>query len=267
MLGLVVLLWCVYLTDCFVRQPHGHWTLRRGLSRGVHGIVGPDVQLLGERLGFAWTPLLPWHPAYAFDGREMNAKAARTRLDFLAQHTRWLRAASSGLFVWVMVVMPLLIVMDRLLSMLMPWLCVAAIAWMSTYILFLRTYRRIHHRRPPFETWLTMTLSPVSLMRSPAAVAFTAARDVHPLAAAAVLCDVQEFLRLARLWWYDEPDARARIEDIARDRGLDGALAAGPQACEPGVSLFCPRCHTTYTDRATECRDCGPVPLRPLAVS
>jgi hypothetical protein len=266
MLGLVVVLWCVYVSDCFVRQQQGRWTLRAGVWKRMHAAAEPDVQILGERFAFAWTPLLPWLAAYSFSGGDVSLKAARRRLDTLGQHVRWLNVAAGSLFVWLMVVLPLLVLTDRFLSVLLVWTIVAVIAWASTLVLFFTAWKRTHHRSPPSEVWLTMTLSPVSLMRAPSVVTFSAASDVHPVAAAAVLCDDGEFLRVARLWYFDDVDCRAKVEEIAKDRGLLDRLSAGPEAWESGVSQFCPRCHGTYTPAATGCSDCEDVALRPLAM-
>jgi len=267
MLGLVVVLWCVYASDCFVRQQQGHWTLRAGVWKRIHAVGEPDVQILGERFAFAWTPLLPWLTAYSFAGRDFSTKAARRRLETLGQQVRWLNVASGGLFLWLMAILPLLVLTDRFLSVLLVWTIVAAVVWACTLVLFFSAYKRTHRRSPPFEVWLTMTLSPVSLMRAPSVVVFSAAGDVHPLAAAAVLCDDSEFLRVARLWYFDDADSRVRVEDIAKDRGLLERLSAGPDTWEPGVSQFCPRCHATYMPAARGCSDCGDFALRPLVIT
>ena len=261
---LVLLLWCVYLSDCFVRQQPRNWTFRDGLGKPMHGIDGPDAQLLGERFGFAWTPLLPWQVAYSFGGDDLDVKAAQRRLNVVARETRWLKIASGFLFAWVMVLLPALILSHRFPLVALPWLAVGIPGWGATLALFVRAYRRVHRTSPTFETWLTSTLSPVALMRSPSTVSFAALGSVHPLAGAAALCDDGEFLRIARLWHFDDEHRRDDVERIAKGRGLLDKLAAGPEVVEPGVAQFCPRCHRTYLAGAAQCADCPEVPLRPL---
>jgi hypothetical protein len=272
MLGLLALLWCLYLSDCFVRQRPGLWTFRAGLLRPVRGFTEADLSLFGESVELAWTPLIPWQRAFAFSGEDrsghsLNVGAAERRLDAVRIHTRWLKVASGLLFVWVMLLLTLLIVSDWLLPVLMPWAAVAVALCIATFVIFLRAYRRTHGRRPSFEVWLTLALSPISLMRSPFVVLLSAASSIHPVAAAGALCQDDEFLRIARLWHFDNPELRVKIEETARTRGLHLRLTACPKDWEAGVTQFCPRCHATYRAGVSECVDCARVELRALSGS
>jgi hypothetical protein len=272
MLALLAVLWCVYLSDCFVRRRPGLWTFRAGLRRPVRGFTEADLTFFGESLALAWTPMVPWQRAFAFSGEtpsgnSLSIRAAERRLDAVRLHTRWLRVASGALFIWVMLLLPLLIVNEWLLPVLMPWAAVAAGLSIAAFVTFLRAYRRIHNRRPPLEVWLTLALSPIALMRSPFVVLFSAASDIHPVAAAGALCQDDEFLRIARLFHFDNPGLRAEIEQSARIRGLHPRLTAGPAYREAGVTRFCPRCHGTYREGAGTCADCADVELKPLPVS
>lgn len=272
MLGLLAVLWCVYLSDCFVRQRPGLWTFRAGLLRPVRGFAEPDLRLFGESLSLAWTPVIPWHRAFACSaenrsGASLSVRAARSRLDAVRLHTRWLQVAAGLLFVWVMLLLTVLIVNDWLLPVLKPWAAIAAVLCVTTFVMFLRAYRRTHDRPPALELWLSLALSPISLMRAPCVVLFSAASDIHPFAAAGALCQDDEFLRIARLWHFDNPELRVEIEQSARIRGLHPRLTAGPEDREAGVTQFCPRCHETYREGTRTCVDCGTVALKALPVS
>jgi hypothetical protein len=263
MLPLVAVLWCVYLSDCFARHLQGGWTIR-GRTGRMRGVRGPDFQLFGGRVELAWTPVLPWHLAFAVGGADCSVKAARVRLDEVHRDLRWLRVASAVLFAWLMIVFPLLVVTETLLPVIRVWLAIAIGAWAIALPLFIRSYRKVHGRPPAFETWLTVALSPISLMRAPSAVTLSAASRLHPVAAAAVLCDDDELSRIARLVHYDCVGDRAQIEAAMRQRRVLDRLTAGPASWEPGVSQFCPRCHSTYTSAAMGCGDCDGVTLRSL---
>ena len=264
MLVLLALLWCVYLSDCFVRLQRDSWMFRPGMRKPFRGVSEPDLQLAGGSLEIAWTPLLPWQLAFAVSGAETSLTPARRRLDGMQRHVRWMKIASGVLFVWVMGVLSLLVLSDRLLSVLLPWTIVAALSHAGAFTVFLFGYKRTHGRRPPFETWLTLALSPVSLMRAPVVTSLAALGECHPLTAAALLCPDEEFLRIARLWHFDAAELRSKIERLARDRGLADRLDAPPESYEAGVSHYCPRCHNTYRAAARECTDCSDVSLRPL---
>ena len=266
MFVLIALLWCVYLSDCFVRLTRDAWMFRAGAWKPVRGFSEPDLQLPGGSLELAWTPLLPWQHAFTCSGDDLSLGAARKKFDSVRRHARWSRVASGVLFVWVMGVLSALVLADRFLPVMLPWTIAAVSSHVAAFVIFLRSYRRLYGARPPLETWLTLALSPVSLMRAPAIISVPAAAGVHPVAAAGVLCDDAEFLRIARLWYFDVPGMRERIEQIARSRNLEGRLLSGPDTCEPGVSHYCPRCHGTYRAAASRCTDCDEVPLEPLNV-
>jgi hypothetical protein len=262
--GLVVLLWCVYLIDCFERQRQGQWTMRQGLLKPMRGFGGPDFQIFDGSEGFIWTPLLPWHRAYAFSGDDFDVQRARLRFDDIRADTRWLAGAATALFAWVMVLVPMLILTERLAPVLMSWSVVAIALWLGTLVSFFTTYRAVHDARPRLEVWLTISLSPITLMRAAHAVRFRAAEHLHPVTAAAVLCGDDEFVTIARCWSFDRTELRSRIEAIAKGRGLLERLTAGPENWEAGVSQYCPRCHSTYRAAATRCQDCPALELLPL---
>jgi hypothetical protein len=267
MIVLLALLWCVYLTDCFVRLPTDTWMFRAGALKRFGGFPRPALQLAGGSVDLAWTPVLPWRPAFLVGGADLAVDTARRRLDAVHRHARWSRVASGFLFAWVMGVLSVLIVQDWFPAVVWPWTIVAGVAHVGAFALFLTSYKRIHGSRPPLETWLTLALSPVSLMRAPVVTSLRAAAGLHPIAIAGAACGDEEFLTIARTWYFDEPDVRPALEQIVRARNLDGRFLAAPASCEPGVSHYCPRCHGTYRAAATQCSDCEDVALKPLEAS
>lgn len=241
MIVLLTLLWCVYVSDCFARRQPQQWTFRAGIGRQVRGCAEADLTLLGESLQLVWTPFLPWQTAFHFSADEPGAHrlrlaAAERRIAALRRQTRWLDLASAALFVWVMGVLTILVATDWLLPVLMPWAIVCLALCAATFVFFLGAYRRAHGAPPPFETWLTLALSPLSLIRAPLVVRFSAAADVHPIAAAAVLCSDDEFLRIARLWHFDHPELQDAVEEIAGGGGSWIGSPRGPHRGRPGSS-------------------------------
>jgi hypothetical protein len=261
---LVTLVWCVYLTECFVRWRPGTWIVRARLTGSPQALSQPEIQFLSGRFAFVSAPVVPWLQACLFAGDTLDASAARRRLDGLARTTRWLTLATRALFAWLMIVLPVLVLGELWVPVLLPWIVVAAVLWLAALILFFAAYRRSHGALPPLETWLAAVLSPLTLMRARFTVSLSAARDLHPVAGAAVLCDDAEFLRVARMWHYDSAALRPAIERIVRERDLAAAFAAAPAAPEAGVARFCPRCHGTYRAAAAQCVDCDGVALRAL---
>ena len=263
MIGLLALLWCIYLSECLVRQRPGELVLSARAIKGWRAIAEPEIQLLGGTVGFSWTAVLPWRLAFTLSGDELDIRKARDLVGGVKESTRWLRIASGTLFLWVLGGLTVLVITDRLLSVLLPYTVMALLLWALTLVAFLRAFRGVHGHRPPLEIWVTAALSPVALIRAPHIVCLSAIKSLHPVAASAILADDAEFLRVGRLWHFDAPALRPAIERAAKTRALQDQLTAPPATSEH-AARFCPRCHETYTAAAERCADCTEVPLQLL---
>ncbi|HXW08578.1 MAG TPA: hypothetical protein VD833_25330 [Vicinamibacterales bacterium] len=261
MTGLIAILWVLYLSECVVRWRPGDWVFRPSAAGRLAGVSEPDVTFLDGRFAFVWTTMLPWRAAHVCNGGAFDARS-RTRLKGVGAQLGWVRAFATGLFVVVLVVFPALVLTERFppsIPLLAPGFVVC---WAGTLATFFAAHRRVHGCAPKLESWLLLALSPLSLIRAAHAVALTQA--AHPLLAAEALCADDEFLRIARLWHFDVPQGRAEIEALVSSRGLRARLIAPPVVAEPGLALYCPRCHATFTQGATQCADCPGVALTPL---
>ena len=177
---LLIVLWCVYLTDCIAKVEHrassssssdqGEWWFRGGGPGRMRASSVPDAEFLNGRFACVWLPLLPWHVAFAAAGAgaggDLDLDRARTRLDALRQHTRHLLWAVCTLFVLLLVILPLLVATDRFLGTLRVWGSLTVIAWAAALITFIRAHRHVHARGVPMELMLTVGLSPLSLIRA-----------------------------------------------------------------------------------------------------
>jgi hypothetical protein len=271
---LLIVLWCVYLTDCIAsvdrKAPPSQreWWFRGSKPGRMRATSSPDAEFLDGKFACVWLPLWPWQTAFAAAGadleHDLDLDRARTQLDALRQRTRHLLWAVCALFALLLVVLPLLVMTDRFLGLLHVWSPVTAIVWIAAIIIFIRTWRRVHARGVPLELMLTVGLSPLSLIRARTVILQRALHGLHPMIAAGLLCDDDEFVRVARLWWYDAPDRREAIARIARTRSLEARLTELPEPGEPHLTKYCPRCQATYAAFAEQCHDCPQVPLSPL---
>lgn len=264
MIGLVAVLWGLYLSESWVRWQQGDWVYRPTADGRVRGVSEPDITFLAGRLGFVWTSLLPFRPVHVVSGSGLDRRRCRVELLRLRRDLAWLRGFSTALFAVVMVAFPLLVLTERLLPSLPVLLGSFGIAWAGTLGAYVAAHRRVLGFAPPAESWLVLALSPVSLIRAPHVVSIQVARFAHPAVAADVLCADEEFLRICRLWHFDAPDLRRSLYELAAKRGLRQQLTAPPAITEPAVSLYCERCHATFMSGATVCADCEDVPLTPL---
>ena len=265
MIALVAVLWAVYLTERCVRWKPGDWIFRRAPFASVSAVAHPDITFWNERLAVAWTTLWPGDLAFRAQGDRLDAGEYRARIDEVRRHTRWLRGCASALFLLLLVIFPGLVISERL-SPSLPYLVTAVgVTWACTIVTFVRSFRRVHGARPTLEVWLTHVLSPVSLIGAPLTVALDAGSAAHPVAAAYVLCDDDEFLRVARLWHFDAVPLRTPIEALVAARGAAERLLESPRDVDAGLSTYCPRCHATFTAAAHSCADCRDVKLVLLA--
>jgi hypothetical protein len=261
-IGFLAVLWALYLSDCFVRWRPGDWVFRPRIAGGMEAVSVPDLTFLGGRFAFVWTSVLPSRTAHVFSGRALESPDAL--LERVREQSWSLRAFSTGLFAVVMVAFPAL-VLTEWFSPSVPLLVLAfGVAWAGALATYVVAHRRVHGALPTLESWLVLALSPLSLIRAPHAIAGAVSRQTHPAVAADALCGDEEFLRIARLWHFDAPDLRSGIEHLAERRGLRERLTAPPPATEPGVTLFCRRCHATFKAAAQRCADCEDVELAPL---
>jgi hypothetical protein len=251
--GFIVVVWAVYLIDLFVAAVPQAWTFR-GRRGAMRAGPGADIELNG---GFALMrlPLAPWHAAFVAGGSDGDPARSASRVDVVFAEARALAVASTALAAVLIVGLPAIRV-GWITST--AWLIVAGATWVTTILVFLRAWRRVHGGRVPLETWVATLVSPVGASRSVYTLYWRALAPLHPVAAAAALCDDAEFLRVARLWRFDHPADEATAA-LARRRGLAERLAAPPPD-DASLPRFCPRCGSGYAAFADACRDCR-VPL------
>jgi hypothetical protein len=265
MVSLVVVLWAVYLSECLAGVRAGEWVFKGRSARALRGTGEPDLTLFGGAKGFAWLPVAPWHVALRCGAARLDDTAADEPVSQLVAATRPLRIASSALFVLLLPLLTVLVATGRTAPLFGPWAAVTLVAWVVSAWLFWRAYRRVHGRRPPAEVAAHL-LSPVGLSRGALAIAFSAPVRAHPVAVAAAVCDDEQFLRVARVFRFDEPEARGAIDALVLKRALTEALDQQPEPEHRTLTRYCPRCHATYRQGAALCADCAGVPLRDLAI-
>ena len=207
--GFIVVVWAVYLIDLFVAAVPRAWTFR-GRRGAMRASFVPDVELTGG-LALMRLPFAPWEAAFVALGADLDREAS-ARADAVFAEARPLGIASTALAAVLLVGLP-----GVRVGWMTPkaWVIVAVAAWITTIVVFVRAWRRVHARRVPLETWIATLASPVGASRSVYALYWRALAPLHPVIAAAAVCDDAEFLRVARLWRYDHPDTEA---EVARPR-------------------------------------------------
>jgi hypothetical protein len=264
---LIATMWAVYLSECLVRVRPGDWVFRRNGAGTLQGTDRPDFALLDGRWAFVMTSPLPWAEVYRCSAIQAGRKRARVALGFIHRRLRGLVVSTTVLFVLLLVVLPALIWTEQLV----PWRIALAVSlgtvWATTLAMFFAAHITLLGRAPALESWLVVALSPLSLIRASTGITLQLSRGTHPVSAAASLCEEAEFLRIARLWHFDEPELRPVLARLAKRHQCNQELFAPPRDPEPGVALFCRRCHATYRAGARDCVDCNGVPLTVLPLA
>ena len=264
MTELLVLLWCVYFADCFVRVDAREWTFRGWGLGACRGFRGPELALAGGRLQFVRYPLWPGAVGLGAAGECLDLQAARQRVADAQRHVKWLQSAAAGLFGTLLPTLSWLVWTGRFYPMAWVWAATAASALSATWVLYIRAHRALHGRAPAAGVWVPLAFSPVSVIRTPFLVGRAVCADLPPIAVAGAVCGDDEFLRVARLCHYDEAACRSGIERIVADRGLTARFDERPSADPNVFGWFCPRCHEVYRKSASTCVDCLGVPLLSL---
>ena len=84
-----------------------------------------------------------------------------------------------------------------------------------------------------------------------------------PLAVAYVLCDREEFLRMARREYFGG-DTQALAKSLVAITGVVDELRAPPQPEDATCRCYCPRCQAQYQDDIGPCVDCRDIAVRAL---
>jgi hypothetical protein len=218
----------------------------------------------------------------AWLSRALDAVEAKRRIEEFARLSREPRLLANALLGYMFLAIPAatrVFPPERLwlpailgLSCLMVWLLPA---WFAAHRALYPAEKgdRLRHL-------FAMLFFPPAAVRCADSLSKPLLLDLHPLAAATVLCGPDDFRALARRYLRETanplPGPRAgfagrarekllrKLSDFIRSRGEDpDALLAPAPPSSPSVLAACPRCGAEYELPDGECRDCG-LPLVPV---
>jgi hypothetical protein len=204
---------------------------------------------------------------------------------------RPLRQVTNALVLYVFVVSPVVILWCGLKGTWPGLLAGVVLLTLACSLLFRQAHRRLYPAADDdrFTHGLTILLSPASAMRACDVLSRPLPEDVHPLALAGSLGSPDQWRRMARsaikeLRYPAQPetptddrlavgidrDFRSRWamvlgEYLAARQLSEEELLAPPVPADNQCRAYCPRCEAQFTRAEEVCRDCGGLPLRPLA--
>ena len=210
----------------------------------------------------------------------LDVKDIKTTWDDFLKQTARLKRLAQAAFLFLFVIAPLSIV---LVGPYPTWVFLLA-SLMGIGLLSARQLFVLHRKYFPvarFDRWvqaLSVLLFPLAATRAVDRLSKDLFHGRHPVAVICAVCPMaasdavlreQLFdLSMAATEPYREWYRSALLFEVGRvlDRaGFDASRQ--PNADDPAVTKFCPRCHSQFTNAAEICNDCDEVALIPLVQS
>jgi hypothetical protein len=239
-----------------------------------------------------------WRDAPADKRRAVSEAILRAAFDFQSARERWqafekqigpLRWLTNGLFVYLFIFAPLLILYRGFESCWFGLLLGLPVFTVACAICFFAVHRRFYPAAGDerFTQFLITLLSPATTIRVQDVLSRPLLDSFHPLAVASLFCDEKTFHEYARKILletrYPQPpndfgDTFAQeaerewrglllqeTEQFLKRQKLDLAALTRPPMPGDAASLsWCPRCETQFTTRTGTCADCGGLELIPF---
>jgi hypothetical protein len=217
-----------------------------------------------------------------------DVQVAGERWQEFEKQTAPLRWLTNGLFVYLFILAPLMIVYRGLESCWLGLLLGLPVFTVPCTIYFFITHRRFYSAASDerFTHFLITLLSPATTIRVQDLLSRPLLESFHPLAIASLFCDEKTFHQYARTVLietrYPQPkvvsdklaqeaerqwrDLSLReIERFLKHQKVDlSALMQPPTPADATSLSWCPRCETQFTTRTGTCADCGGLELLPF---
>jgi hypothetical protein len=221
--------------------------------RGVELFLGRARSLV---LAGVWPPLDPAIVMSTVRDARLDTASVMRQFGRLRRHAWPLRLLSNGLFAAIFVGLPVAVVAPAASQSVTAVLVVIGVLWAATAVVLLRVRQRLYPLRGERPGVAAAMLSPVGMTRAVDVVTRPLFAGCHPLAVARVVCRRDDYLRLARDYYFSGESAdRELAVAFLRAHGDVEAVTAQPPA-EPACPAYCPRCHTQFREASAVCPDC-----------
>lgn len=278
LLSLLVVAWVVYVSDTAWWVGPESLVLTGRASGEFRVRAGPRYTVRQDR-GFIFTKTMPpFPPSFelrnAGGGQKASPERIRQVATAAAKGARPLAWMGAALWAFTFAIAPASIV---LVGLHRAWLPVVAGLFGGAFaivVAFARAWRAVYPASP--RGWrsdaVPMFLAPLGAIRASDKLTRRALQDFEPIAVVGALASDEEFVRVARLWYFEDGDRetsrregiRAAVEALIAARGLTQAFHAAPPRESPGMEGYCPRCRTQLMRTAGCCPDCLTVAILPL---
>jgi hypothetical protein len=276
-LALVVVAWIVYISDALWWVKPERVILWGRSVGGLRAQYGPEYVLRGDSGVFVPRLTPPLHINFEVDvgaaGRKASAEAIAAAAEAATIAARPLVRLGMLLWGYCFVVAPLLMVA---LGIRRVWLPVLVGLFASAIVVvacFARQWRVLRPRDA--GGWkaeaLPMILSPLAAICAADNLTRSACASFDGLAVVAALATRDDFVRIARLYFFAAREeaasgSAARLDAILDD-GLRMAILQPPSPLSEDMKGYCPRCHTQLVRETGDCPECLQTGIIPFGVS
>lgn len=260
-LSLVFVAWLVYVSDAVWLIKPDRIILYGRKSGTFRAQLGPEVPLRGDN-GLFLPRLIPPF-SHRFEVRATSEGARRMKEREIiatadAACTAATRLRHIGTILWVhcFVVSPLVLLGFGLRRTWIPIVLGLFIGAIVSVSVFARAWRKVHPSDP--VGWkreaLPMILSPLAAICAADTLTRSLFASVNGLAVVGALAAREDFLRIARLYYFDTERNAALNALMAKD--LEEAVRLPPQRDGIEMEGYCPRCHTQLARVSGMCPEC-----------
>jgi hypothetical protein len=276
-LALVVVAWIVYVSDALWWVKPERVILWGRTVGSLHAQFGPEYALRGDSGVFIPRLAPPFHINFEVDvtapGRKAPAEDIVAAARAATVAARPLTRLSILLWGYCFIVAPLLIVTVGLLRVWLPVLVGLFALAIVVVASFARQWRALHPRDP--GGWkgeaLPMILSPLAAICAADNLTRSACARFDGLAVVAALATRDDFVRIARLYYFAPREEAASAHTARLDSILDPSLRAeilrAPSPVSEEMKGYCPRCHTQLVRDNGGCPECGQIDVIPFGFS
>jgi hypothetical protein len=265
-LGLTLVAWLVYATDAlWWVGPHRIVLSGREPGR-MRARLGPAYALRNDSGVFIPRLIPTFNHHFEVGAIAQGSKPVKDAVILAAAQAavaaaRPLQRLSTLLWGFCFLVAPLLMMT---LGLRRVWIALVAVLFASALaivICFAQAWRRLN----PHDAggWkgeaLPMILSPLAAICAGDTLTRTACSSFGGLAVVSALATEEEFLRIARLYYF-APDKQG-LDALLAAKGLTEALLRPPARTGAEMEGYCPRCHTQLVRPEGDCPECLDVPI------
>ena len=265
-LGLVIVAWLVYVSDALWWIKPERVVLSGRQAGNLRAQLGPAYTIRDDSGVFIPRLIPPFERHFEIDAMGGGGKRAKDAAIVAAAETaiaaaRPLDRLGTALWCYCFGAAPALMLS---LGLRRVWVWLVLGLFSIAFVIVARfagAWRTVYpnDRNGWKSDALPMILSPLAAICAADTLTRRTCAAYDGFAVLAALAARDEFLRIARLYYFS-PD-RQLLQPLLAARGLELALLEPPARASDEMEGYCPRCHTQLLRSSGDCPECREVPI------